>query len=129
MKIRTCFVSNSSSSSFVLASKLETTPKVQMMIEFELNELIDRKIKTVKELENYIIQEWGWKSKTVEEVLEQNEYLRDDYEEYLAKLKEGYTLYFGTISGDDGGIQSYLYYGGIEMPKIEGFETIEGWNS
>ena len=114
MKTRHGFVSNSSSSSFVVAVK---PGKDEVKVAFSLSELADTEIKTVEELDH-------WRAEWDEE---DNEYYKDIYESCLKALKAGKIILMGSFhsTGDDG-ISTMLYdRGGLkdeEMP--EGGEII-----
>lgn len=124
LKYRTGFVSNSSSSSFVLANK---TGNTKTTIEVDLEDLFETTITTVKELDAYYLEHNTWRShNTLEKILE-DEYIKDEYQKSKEKLSEGYTLFMGSVGNDDENPLSYYFYqegfGGIK-----GFEVLEEGN-
>ncbi len=87
MKIRTSFVTNSSSSSFVIHSK-------------DVN--IQNTISTKEELDKYIKSQYGWRDCTIEELMEEeSEWLREKYNKYLEWISSGEAIYFGSIDNED----------------------------
>ncbi|MBQ2986354.1 MAG: hypothetical protein IJE23_02600 [Tyzzerella sp.] len=91
MKIRTDFVTNSSSSSFILARKDSLSElQRQVIVEYVENEFLGRKVLTPQSTE-----------KDIEEWLD-GVYINDDELEEIRKaLKEGKTIYSEWISFED----------------------------
>lgn len=87
MKVRMDFVTNSSSSSFILARKETLSEQSkQIIIDFVLDEMMGRKLLTPDSTEEQIQQ-----------VFEEN-YIDEEYQEEIYKaLKEGKTVYGGDI--------------------------------
>jgi hypothetical protein len=112
MKTRIGFVSNSSSSSFIVASK----EKPKMTIEINLENLSEKKIIAEKELVEYVLGEYGYK--TLEAFLIDDKHHKIFYDKCIEALKEGKSLYVGSISNDSGNdIESYVYNNGWDGNK------------
>jgi hypothetical protein len=58
MKVRSGFVSNSSSSSFIVAVEDETRVKVKISFEADLEKYARRKLSTIEELNEYYDDYW-----------------------------------------------------------------------
>lgn len=104
MKTRIDFITNSSSSSYVIAFKsfddeMKKLPKkVKKIIEALIQIFFDDKVTNEKELQDYLCQNYDYES--LEEMLE-DEWLREKYELYLSKIKEGYTIAFLDVAYND----------------------------
>lgn len=99
MKIRTGFVSNSSSSSFILeVDKDIKDMKVKMEIGVDLKDLQDRLITSVDELEEYFIDYYGSNFK---EDYRDESYIMKKYEKMKSTLDRGKNIFIGEVSNED----------------------------
>lgn len=98
MKYRTDFVTNSSSSSFVIAIKNENdklpTDIEEILLEWAKNQILKgEKISTIEELNEYFCEEYSWKHMTLEELLNDDIFASEDYENYKKLIEEGFCIY------------------------------------
>lgn len=98
MKLRTGFVSNSSSSSFILAAS--GSPGT-IKVEVPLTDIVSKTINSITELNLWFIDKWAWEDGTSLEKLLEDEWAKKKYEKMSALIKAGQTLYIGTASNED----------------------------
>jgi hypothetical protein len=112
-KFRQGWVSNSSSSSFIISAQEDTTLKV--MVEMDLSKCIDKTLKTKEDVEKYIISQHGWSNKPLKEVLEED-YVREQYDGMVGAVKSGDIVYVLSGSSDDydNAPGTYLYNNGLK---------------
>lgn len=108
MKIRNGFVSNSSSSSFIIAFKgipeidLETKTKYPFLenIFKKYEDLLSRNgdiVRTVAALDKYFIAQYGYKEDSVQQVISEDEWLTEKYNDLISKLVKGFSLIFTEV--------------------------------
>lgn len=118
-KIRSGFVSNSSSSSFILPVSGDITDKFAITI--TLNDLkrmlsfgesgIDALISNKQELDSYIVDQYGWRDQSLEQVLE-SEYIKEKYDELLAIINSGISVLVGDIDHSDSAMEDFIKHAG-----------------
>lgn len=123
MKIRNGFVSNSSSSSFIVAAKSEEDLNADVTFNINLAEFLDRyrdPIDNETDLRDYF--------KDVYYYIDREEDIDDDetFKECLAKIKEGKKIYFLSCESDSGDpTEQALYAMGLETAISDTVDIIE----
>ncbi len=110
MRIRRGFVSNSSSSSFVLSTDLTKDLKINITLEIDLNHYAECVAKTEDEVREYIAEEWCWGGSQLDDILATNESLREIYDASIAAVKAGKIVVFGEVGNESGDELSRLLY-------------------
>ena len=120
MKIRTDFITNSSSSSYVIIFKgfpeienevLEKYPMIKSYIKLasKLFTQNEESIKSSDDLEQYFLLHYGWsKNPTLEEIFEDEEGLKERFDNYKNKIEDGYQIYFKDVDTNDESMCEFL---------------------
>ena len=117
MKKKLDFITNSSSTSFIIASNDEELLKVPMTIEVDLTQYLEKKISTLEELKKYWIED---------------RYDDEEDEQYLKcqkLIKEGNVVYFLNCSDENYSdpMETLLCYKGLNDLKLpDGVKVIMG---
>lgn len=103
MKIRSGFVSNSSSSSFIISGSKESIESGIITVRVELASLIRRMISTKEELDKYFEYEYGmnWR--------EDGDFFVGMYDAAIKAIESGEVLAIGSISSEGDGVEPALY--------------------
>ena len=141
MKIRSTFVTNSSSSSFVIAYKdfpeidEDTLKKYPLLKNYK--KLIEKVLfaednldttegevcRTKEDLDEYILDNYGWRNSTLEEIFEGEDYLTNLYNDALKYLEDGFNILCKQV-----GYENTYFYDMIESlaENEENFVILEG---
>ena len=119
MKIRTGFVSNSSSSSFIVATKGDTPLVAELRIEVNLKPMIHSSISTIEELEEYIKDEHGYEYENLKQLLENDDYVRRIYDKAKPLVENGYTIHLGSASDEEDAEEAFICDQGLEGNIVE----------
>lgn len=121
MKIRSDFVTNSSSSSYVIAYKGLDTPHPSIK---SLNKMIEivlfsdggyettrgEKVRTIDELDSYMVDTYGYSDlNTIDKLLSADSYAKKIHTECLKALNEGYTILFKDVGYSDETLSALLH--------------------
>jgi hypothetical protein len=110
MKTRTGFVSNSSSSSFVISAKKNATLKVNIEITLSPHATL----KTKDEIKEHLMDEHASPNQTWEQFIEDDDgYALQRYDEWSAEIDKGNHIYIGSVSNQDEASDMFLYDHGI----------------
>lgn len=121
MKIRSDFVTNSSSSSYVIAYKGLDTPHPSIK---SLNKMIEivlfsdggyettrgEKVRTIDELDSYMVDTYGYSDlNTIDKPLSADSYAKKIHTECVKALNEGYTILFKDVGYSDETLSALLH--------------------
>lgn len=121
MKIRSDFVTNSSSSSYVLAYKGLDTPHPSIK---SLNKMIEivlfsdggyettrgEKVRTIDELDSYMVDTYGYSDlNTIDKLLAAESYAKKIHTECVKALNDGYTILFKDVGYSDETLSALLH--------------------
>lgn len=124
MKTRIGFVSNSSSSSFIIAAKPMQSLKAKM--EIDITRYVQDEIATIKDLEEYILEEHAYNETDIKKVLE-DDYAKSEYDMIYEYIQKGFIVYRGSFSSEDGGEEAFLCDEGADnLEFIDNVIVVEG---
>jgi hypothetical protein len=127
MKTRQGFVSNSSSSSFILAVDAKRAEK-EISVKVSIEPCIEKRIDSVDELNAYLIEQYAWREdcNTIEKLLDEGDFEIPHYEAMVEALKDEKIILFGSGSseGDSPGDLA-VYYGALDNLVDDDVQVIE----
>ena len=128
MKKRIGFVSNSSSSSFIISHEKKET--LRGKITLELDSMKDTTIETIEELQDFFMDEYGFSScetfeELYKELIEEDDWYKNKYERMESEINNGRAVSVFTVSNEDyDGYSEALYNNGVDDLELEGTAKI-----
>lgn len=102
MKYRIDFVTNSSSSSFIIALKNSSKEIDNILLEWAKKQLIENaeQINSIEQLDSYFIKKYAYfrTNVTLEQLLADEPYLNEEYKKCKRAIENGSKIIFKTIS-------------------------------
>lgn len=132
MKVRKGFVSNSSSSSFILAVEKDVKNE-DIKIEISLTECIEKRIETIEALQAYFEKNYIWDTDEdkatksfISRLAEEGDWCVEKYEECEQAIYNGKAIIMGSGSNEDYNAAGLaVYYGAINDLDMENVQVIE----
>jgi hypothetical protein len=131
MKRRQGFVSNSSSSSFIIAVDKEVKNE-DLKVEVSIAKCVDARIETVEELQAYYEREYIWRGDDEKDLSfimalqNEGDWLVERYETAEQAIYNGKVIIMGSGSneGDSAG-ELAVYYGALNSLSMPGVDVIQ----
>ena len=103
MKTRIGFVSNSSSSSFIIAGSADQLKRGSLTVQVKMKSLVDKIIEDEAHLVAHFEYNYGkdWR--------EESDWLVDCYNAAVAELQAGNAIAIGSVSSEGGGAEPMFY--------------------
>lgn len=123
MKTRHGFVSNSSSSSFIVSSDKDAGDiEMSLTLTVRMRDLTEQTIENKKDLISFYEECWGYK--TEKEILSEKN-ISNEYKRCLAELKRGKKLHVVAVSSDGTPLEAAIYDSGEgKLPTSPDYEVI-----
>lgn len=124
MKIRNGFVSNSSSSSFIVAADKNANAEIRIVIPLKECSTV---LKTKKDVEEWLSDNKGYTLETLKEEAKDNSWAKEllkAYEQMIKAVENKKIVYEVRASSDGEGYEQMLYNIDPDVLDIEGGEVI-----
>lgn len=109
MKVRNGFVSNSSSSSFIISVPSSVGKGGKIMVEVDPSKVFDTVITSKEELDKWVVDQYGWGGVTdVEKILADEDWVQERYAEMLKTVERGDVVLQGDFEYDDTSVVNLL---------------------
>lgn len=130
MKKRIGFVSNSSSSNFIIAAKKGSSLKAKINIEIDIDDLIEKRITSIDELKEHIVHDYGYKLENFDEMYEDDIDIKNEFDRLRVFLDKGLEILIGSASDDynGNGTETMICNQGLNVLDFDEkeIEVIEG---
>lgn len=127
MKSRKGFVTNSSSSSFVIATKPGIGARIA--IEMDLSKCIDYTLKTKKDVIDYLIYVYSYKNEYTEDNLPElfmdNDCAKEQYDLYMQFIEAGKYVHIGIASDEDVDNTAGMYIRNNGLPPSSDYDILQ----
>jgi hypothetical protein len=112
MKRRQGFVSNSSSSSFIIAVDKDVENK-DIRIEISIEDCIEKRLSTIEEVQKYFLDQYGEADQTFGDMLvAEGEWFSAQYDMCVEEIENEREIIFGRASNEDDTAASLSIYHG-----------------
>jgi len=132
MKLRNGFVSNSSSSSFIVSTKKDEEPIFTASINSNIRNF-STELRTIKDADEYYLEGYKYYKdiNTIEDVIEKDPDIKEDYEKIKEEIEAGRVVFIGDFCNGEGDpISEFLYeHDGISNNDLKhNFNILSGDN-
>lgn len=113
MKVRNGFVSNSSTSSFIVSCNKNQDPAIKVEVTVYLDDLSDEIIDNIESLDRHVVDNYACDDEsTCNDVLEKNLYIKNWYMKCVSEIEGGKQLWFCSAKSSRNEIERSIYDGG-----------------
>ena len=121
MKVRNGFVSNSSSSSFIVIA--DKGKELKASLKVDLSKMVDTVLRTQEDVCKYIVKK-SWSDESFSALIK-DKYIKKEYDEMMSYINDGKEVHVGSFCSDDDPLSGYLYEYGASDLELDGLKIIE----